>query len=302
MTSSIINYFVDNYLSQFLEINSEETQADLWNGTAELNNIKFKKSIFETLNLPYLELVDGYIGKIKATLSLPRFYLYPIKVEIQNVFLHARQKSVNNLSKKEQIKLMEENKKDKLKNDEEFTIQVNQLLNESPGYLQQIINNIQIIFQNIFLIFEDEVSYSKPFNIGISLKKVSYFSTLDDFNDQNIDYNLEESDIQYKRIRVNGFSIFLDYFESKKDLNYQNKISKDELKKINNDLKQYLKESLNLYAYCMSELNIYSKNYESHFYILYNLILDIKLSMNEKYEKNLSPRYYIDIRLHNFSF
>jgi len=302
MTSSIINYFVDNYLSQFLEINSEETQADLWNGTVELNNIKFKKSIFETLNLPYLELVDGYIGKIKATLSLPRFYLYPIKVEIENVFLHARQKNVNTLSKNEQIKLMEENKKDKLKNDEEFTIQVNQLLNESPGYLQQIINNIQIIFQNIFLIFEDEVSYIKPFNIGISLKKVSYFSTRDDFNDQNIDYNLEESDIQYKRIRVNGFSIFLDYFESKKDLNYQNKISKDELKKIDNDLKQYLKESLNLYAYCMSELNIYSKNYESHFYILYNLILDIKLSMNEKYEKNLSPRYYIDIRLQNFSF
>ena len=63
-----------------------------------------------------------------------------------------------------------------------------------------------------------------------------------------------------------------------------------------------MKESLNLYAYCMSELNIYSKNYESHFYILYNLILDIKLSMNEKYEKNLSPRYYIDIRLQNFSF
>ena len=302
MTSSIINYFVDNYLSQFLEINAEETQADLWNGTVELNNIKFKKSIFETLNLPYLELVDGYIGKIKATLSLPRFYLYPIKLEIENVFLHARQKNVNNLSKKEQIKLMEENKKDKLKNEEEFTIQVNQLINESPGYVQQIINNIQIISQNFFLIFEDEVSYSKPFNIGISLKKVSYFSTLEDFNDKNIDYNIEESDIQYKRIRVNGFSIFLDYFESKNDLNYQNKISKDELKKIDNDLKQYLKDSLNLYAYCMSELNIYSKNYESHFYILYNLILDIKLSMNEKYEKNLSPRYYIDIQLQNFSF
>ena len=52
MTSSIINYFVENYLSQFLEINPEETQADLWNGTVELNNIKFKKSIFQTLNLP----------------------------------------------------------------------------------------------------------------------------------------------------------------------------------------------------------------------------------------------------------
>ena len=131
MTSSIINYFVENYLSQFLEINPEETQADLWNGTVELNNIKFKKSIFQTLNLPYLELVDGYVGKIKATLSLPRFYLYPIKVEIDNIFIHTRQKNVNDLSKKEEIKLMENNKKDKLKNDEEFSIQMKQLIIES---------------------------------------------------------------------------------------------------------------------------------------------------------------------------
>ena len=281
MTSSIINYFVENYLSQFLEINPEETQADLWNGTVELNNIKFKKSIFQTLNLPYLELVDGYVGKIKATLSLPRFYLYPIKVEIDNIFIHTRQKNVNDLSKKEEIKLMENNKKDKLKNDEEFSIQMKQLIDESPGYVQQIINNIQVICQNIFFIFEDEISYSIPFNIGLSLKKISYYSTLSDFNDENIDYNLEESDIQYKRIRIHGFSIFLDYFNSVQELNYKNKILKEELNKIDNNLKSYLKDSLNLYAYCMSELNVYGKNDESHFYILYNLILDIKLSMNE---------------------
>ena len=229
MTSSIINYFVENYLSQFLEINPEETQADLWNGTVELNNIKFKKSIFQTLNLPYLELVDGYVGKIKATLSLPRFYLYPIKVEIDNIFIHTRQKNVNDLSKKEEIKLMENNKKDKLKNDEEFSIQMKQLIDESPGYVQQIINNIQVIYQNIFFIFKDEISYSIFFNIGLSLKKLSYYSTLSDFNDENIDYNLEESDIQYKRIRINGFSIFLDYFNSVQELNYKNKILKEEL-------------------------------------------------------------------------
>ena len=38
------------------------------------------------LNLPYLELLYGYIGRIKAKLSLLRFYLYPIPIEFDNVF------------------------------------------------------------------------------------------------------------------------------------------------------------------------------------------------------------------------
>ena len=66
MTSSIINYFIDNYLSQFLKINTQETQVNLWAGTVQLNNIKFKESIFQMLNLPYLELLYGYISRIKA--------------------------------------------------------------------------------------------------------------------------------------------------------------------------------------------------------------------------------------------
>ena len=37
---------------------------------------------------------------------------------------------------------MENNKKNKLKNDEDFYIQMKQLINESPGYVQQIINKI----------------------------------------------------------------------------------------------------------------------------------------------------------------
>ena len=301
MTSSIVNYFVDNYLSQFLEINPAETQANLWAGTVELNNIKFKETIFQLLNLPYLELVDGYIGRIKAKLSLPRFYLYPIQVEVDNVFLHARQKSVNNISKKQQIEIFENNKRNQLKSDEELNIQMDNLKNESPGYAQQIINNLQVICDNIVLIFDDEVSYSNPFNIGITLKQLSYFATKEDFNDEGIDSNIEESDIKYKRIRIKGFSIFLDYFNDIKDLNFENKIVQSEMDKIDDNKKNYLKKSLNFYAYCISELNIHGKDEKSHYYLLYNLIIDIKLSMNDKYKENLKPNYSVDIELPKIS-
>ena len=301
MTSSIVNYFIDNYLSQFLEINPQETQANLWAGTVQLNNIKFKESIFQMLNLPYLELVYGYIGRINAKLSLPRFYLYPIQIEVDNVFLHARQKNVNNISKKEQIEIFENNKKSQLKSDEELYIQMDKLKNESPGYVQQIINNMQLICDNIVIIFDDEVSYSNPFNVGITLKQLSYFATKEDFVDEGIEANIEESDIKYKRIRIKGFSIFLDYFNDVKELNYENKIVKSEMDKIDENVKNYLKNSLNFYAYCISELNVYGKDEKAHYYLLYNLILDIKLSMNDKFKENLKPNYSVDIELPKIS-
>ena len=295
MASTIINYLIDYKLNQFLEINPEETKTSLWNGTVDLNNIKFKKNIFESFNLPYIELVDGYIEKMKIKLQLPRFYLYPIKIELDKVFLHARQKSIQNLSKDKQIELIEKNKKEKLKIDEEFTIKLNQLKNESPGFLEQIINNLQIICQNVFIIFDDEFSYSKPFNIGLSLQKISYISTKKDFNDENINVNIEQTDIKFKRIRIREFSIFLDIFSSKDDLNHEKRIDDTELNRIDDNLKQYLKDTLNLYAYCMSELNIYGKDEKSHKYILYNLILDLKFQMNNNYKDNLIPKFFFDI-------
>ena len=142
MTSSIINFIIDKYLANILEINPEKTQASLWSGTVELSNLKFKSSIFQTLNLPYLELVDGHIGLLRLTMSLPRFYLYPINVEVNDVFFYARQKSIDDLSKEQQIKDIETYKQSKLKNKEELLKQVNTLKDESPSILDQILKNI----------------------------------------------------------------------------------------------------------------------------------------------------------------
>ena len=74
MTSSIVNYIIENYLSNIFEINPEQTKASLWAGTVELNNIKFKKDIFTSLNLPYIELEEGYIGYLKITKILSISY------------------------------------------------------------------------------------------------------------------------------------------------------------------------------------------------------------------------------------
>ena len=182
MTSTIINFIVERYLANILEIDTSQTAASLWSGTVEMSNLKIKQEIFENLNLPYLELVNGYVGKLSLKMSMPRFYLYPIKVYVDKVFFHARQKNIDKLNQYEEIKGMESYKLSKLLNAEQLSDEVNQLKNESPGMVQQIINNLQIDIGEIIFRFDDAVSYPKvPFSLGIMLKRMVIQPTTDKF-------------------------------------------------------------------------------------------------------------------------
>ena len=180
MTSSIFNWAIDKYLSKFLEINKDETKISLWNGSVEMSNVKIKPEIFTTMNMPYFELVNGYVGKIKLVVSLPRFYLYPIKVVVEKVFFHARQKKLESINKKVEIQNMEAYKDSKLLSMEELANEVNNLQAEGgSGYLDKIINNLEIEIKDICVRFDDDLSYNLiPFTFGLLLKNLK-ISTVD---------------------------------------------------------------------------------------------------------------------------
>ena len=91
---SIVNSIISSYLADYLEINPEKTKLSVLSGTVDLYGVKFKKNLFTTLNLPYLELVDGYIGKIHIDLSLPRFYLYPINVFVDKIYVKVKPRNM----------------------------------------------------------------------------------------------------------------------------------------------------------------------------------------------------------------
>ena len=298
MTSSIVNYIIETYLSNIFEINSEETKTDLWNGNVELNNIKFKNSIFQTLDLPYLELITGYVGKIKANLQLPRFYLYPIKVEIENIFVHSKQKNVNNLKKEDEINLLQNYKNAKLKNNEELKLKLNECSNEQPNMLEQIINNLEIKIKNIVIIFDDEISYKKhPFQMGIILENLYLKSTNEKFEiDKEID---AKNEIKFKIIKLENFSFFLDYYDKNEKIDFKKKLIEEKENKIDKSIKTYLKEIYDFYAYCMCELNVYNKDIKLHNYILYNLKFELKAKINKNFEKNNLPNYSFEMDFEN---
>ena len=140
MASSLMNFIIEKYLSNFVEIDTSQTKASIFSGTINLKNLKIKNEIFETINLPNFQVVHGYIGNMTIKLKMPRFYKYPIEVEIEQVFIHVRQKNIQKIEKKKVIKSMEEYKHKLLLNEEELRQQWEKVDNEESNIFRQIIN------------------------------------------------------------------------------------------------------------------------------------------------------------------
>ena len=215
MASTILNFIVENYLSNFIEIDPTQTQASLWSGEVQMSNVKIKKELFQTMNIPFLEVVHGYIGSIKIKMQMPMFYKYPIKVFIEKVFFHARQKNINEINKEEEIKGMEAYKLTTLQNQEILKSQINEIKEEeSAGMTKQIMSNLRIEITDVIFRYDDDVSYKKiPYSLGLILKQLSLNSTKSDFKKlNNPDEVLKYEDINYKNICMENLSLFWDCF------------------------------------------------------------------------------------------
>ena len=72
MTSSIVNFLIEKYLCFFVEIDANEIDASILNGTISLNNLRIKPSFFDSINLPDIEIINGYIGALDIKIFFER--------------------------------------------------------------------------------------------------------------------------------------------------------------------------------------------------------------------------------------
>jgi hypothetical protein len=300
MTSNLINFVVDNFLSKFIEIDKSQTYASLWSGVLELKNVKIKKECFNSINLPYFVLEKGFIGKIKIELKLPFFYNNPINIYINDIFILSKQKDINHLNESEEIKSMKDLKNKKLISDEEIFNKLEEIESQEPSFVSQIIKNINININNVILRFVDSISNpSKPFSFGIILKNFIINSSneksdlINDLNDKDIELN-NNMDIIHKIMIMNDLCIYIDTANSLEDLDYNKLIDFSIKDNISSDMNKYLEEILNFYCFCQSELNIYSNNELMHDYIIYKLNIEIEFSMNNNLQ-NYKPKFELYI-------
>ena len=277
MFSSIINLVIDNFLSNFVEIDKSQTYASLLSGELELKNVKIKKDCFGYINLPYFILEIGYIGKIKIEMSVPFFYSSPINIFINDIFIYAKQKDINKLKEKEEINSIKAFKNQRLETEENILNKLEEIESTEPSMITQIINNINITIKNLVIRFEDSISNSmNPFSLGIILKEFRINSLKENNN----------TDFNYKRISLNDLNIFMDSSNSFEDLNYDKLIDQSKKDMVPLELTNYLGEIFNFYVYCHTELN----NDLAHEYILYKLSMDIKITINSNLDNN-NPKY-----------
>ena len=153
-----MNFLVEKYLSNFVEIDTSQTKASIFSGIINLKNLKIKQEIFKSINLPYFEVVNGYIGNLLIKLKMPRFYKYPINVEVDKVFIHIRQIKIDKKMKDEEIKSMEEYKYRVLKDEEELRQNWENVGKEESNIFQQIMNDLQIEIKQVIIHIDDTIS------------------------------------------------------------------------------------------------------------------------------------------------
>ena len=296
MTSSILNFVFENFLSSIVEIDKSKTSASIFSGEIELNNLKIKDEIFQNLNIPYVEVVHGYVGSLKISLKMPFFYDNAINVFVDKIFFHARLKNINKLNKEEEIKNMEELKKNQLLKTEQIMAQVDDVKRQnqesenkktkehSPGLVQKIINNLSVEINDVVFKFDDETSYPEtPYSIGVILDSVNIRSTRNDFKiPENKEEVIPYEEVNFKAVVVDNFSIYMDCFDSKEELDFERLISNKISHKIKVvELRNYLKDQYGFYTYCMSEVYVHSRKFDSHQYLLHQLDLSIKVALND---------------------
>ena len=54
MTSTILNFFFDKFLANFVEIDTSKTNVSIFSGLIKLNNLKIKSEVFQNYNIPYM--------------------------------------------------------------------------------------------------------------------------------------------------------------------------------------------------------------------------------------------------------
>ena len=305
MTSSLLNYVFENFLSSIVEIDTTKTNVSILSGDIQLSNLKIKDEIFQNLNLPFIEVVHGYVGALNISLKMPFFYDHTIIVFVDKIFFHARLKNINKLDKDEEIKNMQEFKKNQLLKTEQIKAQVEEVKRQnqenesqkskdekkSPGLVQKIINNLKVEINDVVFKFDDEISYPDvPYSIGIILDSINIRSTRSDFKiPENPQEVIPYEEINFKVVEVDNFSIYMDCFDSKEELDFEKLISNKVTPKIKVELRTYLKDQLGFYSYCMSEVYVHSRKFDSHQYLLHQLDLSVKLALNDNVQ-NKEPK------------
>ena len=299
MSSYLSSYLTENFFSLFFEIDSNIKSNFIESGTLELSNLLLRSDLFYILNIPYIKLINSYIGKLNINIS-ENSQNKKISASIDNIFIHIKKKNFDEIIKEEEINYMQKRKVIFLEKQEKLSVN-NTFGKKSDLYMiHYILDNINLTLNNIVIKFDDTVSFPKiPCCMGIILEQINISSK----NDLKINKEYEESSnseiyetIEYKLIKIKKFSIYFDCYGKLKYLDYDKLIYKKAVKSIDDQMRQMPKELHEFIVYSLSELYYNSNNFNSHQFILFQINLDVKIDTNGTNE-DLGPKFNFELNI-----
>ena len=299
MSSYLSSYLTENFFSLFFEIDSNIKSNFIESGTLELSNLLLRSDLFYILNIPYIKLINSYIGKLNINIS-ENSQNKKISASIDNIFIHIKKKNFDEIIKEEEINYMQKRKVIFLEKQEKLSVN-NTFGKKSDLYMiQYILDNINLTLNNIVIKFDDTVSFPKiPCCMGIILEQINISSK----NDLKINKEYEESSnseiyetIEYKLIKIKKFSIYFDCYGKLKYLDYDKLIYKKAVKSIDDQMRQMPKELHEFIVYSLSELYYNSNNFNSHQFILFQINLNMKIDTNGTNEDS-GPKFNFELNI-----
>ena len=299
MSSYLSSYLTENFFSLFFEIDSNIKSNFIESGTLELSNLLLRSDLFYILNIPYIKLINSYIGKLNINIS-ENSQNKKISASIDNIFIHIKKKNFDEIIKEEEINYMQKRKVIFLEKQEKLSVN-NTFGKKSDLYMiHYILDNINLTLNNIVIKFDDTVSFPKiPCCMGIILEQINISSK----NDLKINKEYEESSnseiyetIEYKLIKIKKFSIYFDCYGKLKYLDYDKLIYKKAVKSIDDQMRQMPKELHEFIVYSLSELYYNSNNFNSHQFILFQINLNMKIDTNGTNEDS-GPKFNFELNI-----
>ena len=121
--------------------------------------------------------------------------------------------------------------------------------------------------------------------MGLILKHLIVRSTRSNYElPSNPNEVIPLGEINYKVAKIEQLSMYMDLFDLDEELNYEKMISKKAIEEVNKnknaEFRLFLKEELNFYYYCKSELIVHSQKNNAHEYLLYQMNSSTCLSLN----------------------
>nr|ODO02780.1 vacuolar protein sorting-associated protein vps13 [Cryptococcus depauperatus CBS 7855] len=210
----LLNVYVSPYVEN---LNTQDLSLSLFSGNLQFHGLHLKKSLLERFGLP-VQIVAGDIGTLSISIPWTALKTQPVRIVIDDVYVLAKVRSPGKVDPKENERIEQTTKQEKLKSAEAVDSAANQVGTQDSddetkqsyvgAIISKVVDNVQIHVKNIHVRYEDETSTPEhPFAAGVTLKEFKAVSTDENWVEAFINDSLHGV---HKLVQLGALAIYFD--------------------------------------------------------------------------------------------